>query len=86
MNVDNDSIIITTSTGAIRSHLEDSIDALTNWVNDFSQSIQNINIPNFDTYIKGLWNTDDTKKEGEDSMYNNGILNLYYNIITKNPY
>lgn len=76
MNVDNNNLIISTSTGTIRSHLDDSIDALTNWINDLSQSIQNINIPNFDTYIKGIWGNDD--KEGEDNMFNNEILNLYY--------
>lgn len=78
MIVDKDNITITTSTGATRSYLDDSIDALTYWVNDFSQSLQNINIPNFDTYIKGIWHVDDTDTKGNEENMENKILDLYY--------
>ena len=75
ITVNKDGMTITTSTGATRSY---SVDAFTNLVNDFSQSIQNINIPTFDTYIKGIWKTDDTDTKGNEDIMENQILNLYY--------
>ena len=78
MIVDKNNITITTSTGTTQSYFDDSVDAFTNLVNDFSQSIQSINIPNFDTYIKGIWKTDDTDTKGNEDIMENQILNLYY--------
>lgn len=78
MIVDKNNITIATNTGTTRSCFGDSIDAFTNWVNDFSQSIQSINIPTFDTYIKGIWKTDDTDTKGNEDIMENQILDLYY--------
>ena len=69
---------ITTSTGATRSHFDDSVDALTNWVNNFTQSLQNIKIPDFEPYIKGIWQTDDTNTKGNEDIMENKILDLYF--------
>lgn len=42
-------------------------------------TIPSINIPNYDAYIKGIWDTCDTNTKGnEENMENNEILNLYY--------
>ena len=75
ITVNKDGMTITTSTGATQSY---NVDAFTNWLNDFSQSIQNINIPNFDTYIKGIWKTDDTDTKGNEDIMENQILDLYF--------
>lgn len=38
-----------------------------------------IKIPNFDTYIKGIWQASDTNTKGnEDNMEENKVLELYY--------
>lgn len=78
MIVDKNNITITTSTGTTRSYLDDSVDALTNWVNNFTQSLQNIKIPNCDEVIRGIWHVDDTDTKGNEDIMENQILNLYY--------
>lgn len=78
MIVDKDSITITTSTGTTRSCFDDSVDALTYWVNDFTQSLQNIKIPNCDELIRGIWHIDDTDTKGNEENMENKILDLYY--------
>lgn len=78
MIVDKNNITITTSTGATRSYLDDSVDALTNWVNNFTQSLQNIKIPNCDELIRGIWHIDDTDTKGNEDIMENQILDLYY--------
>lgn len=78
MIVDKNNITITTSTGATRSCFDDSVDALTYWANNFTQSIQNIKIPNCDELIRGIWHIDDTDTKGNEDIMENQILNLYY--------
>ena len=78
MIVDKNNITITTSTGATRSCFDDSVDALTYWANNFTQSIQNIKIPNCDELIRGIWHIDDTDTKGNEDIMENQILDLYY--------
>ena len=48
------------------------------WNTD-SFKLPEINIPNFDTYIKGIWQASDTNTKGnEDNMEENKVLELYY--------
>jgi len=78
MIVDKNNITITTST-TTRSCFDDSADALRYWANNFTQSIQNIKIPNCDEVIRGIWHIDDTNTKGnEDNMEENKVLELYY--------
>lgn len=58
---------------------DDSVDALANFVNSFTQPLQNIKIPNCDELIRGVWYVDDTNTKGnEDNMEENKVLELYY--------
>ena len=45
-----------------------------------------INIPNYDLYIKGIWTTSNDNindKKGNDTMFNNELLDLYYSYKMK---
>lgn len=58
---------------------DDSVDALASFVNNFTQPLQNIKIPNCDELIRGVWYVDDTNTKGnEDNMEENKVLELYY--------
>lgn len=76
--IDTSSITIGTSSITLNGITLDSnwfknVDYMQEWFKPLE-----ISIPNFDTYIKGIWKTDDTDTKGNEDIMENQILDLYY--------
>lgn len=73
MIVDNPSITIDGIT--LDNNWFKNLDYMKEWF----KPLEIKDIPNFDTYIKGIWQASDTNMKGnEDNMEENKVLELYY--------